>query len=165
MASIYDAVTDRPIPADEPFACPKCSSTDVHREGKWTTLVGGPAGVNHEWSGCTCRACGLEFCFEERVGNAWYTAGRHHHDGPRVLLRGVPSCFEPYVYHCARCPAGLVYREYRRLDTGEIVTTIGYTIRADGQAYDRDHRIVFVCEGCGRETETDDEYPVHRRSA
>ena len=68
-----------------------------------------PADPNHHWFRLRCPACARELLLEQCRGNAWVV--RHEH-GCRVLVAGVPSCHEDYVYTCRRC-GGPVHRRRR----------------------------------------------------
>lgn len=132
------------------IACPYClNDKNIKREGITTTLVGGGSGIdddpNHTWEPCTCRDCGKDFTRETRDGNVWYT------DKDHKVLRGMPSCFEHYVYTCREC-GGEVRRRYKELnsekDPGCLTTT------DDGPQY----RIFFECNKCGKSIQTTNDY-------
>jgi len=125
-------VANEPItekPSDRP-TCPYCGSTDIERSAAYQTLVAGSKDIdkdcNHHWDHYTCHSC-KKLCIREyREGKVWYTY-------EQKVLRGVPNCFENYVYKC-KC-GGDVYRR------------------------DSNDRYLFECDRCKASMATENEYP------
>lgn len=133
---ISEIVKDRPCKENygDPVVCPQCGGTPKYQGGEETSL-GDIAGgdINHKTDIYIC-GCGLEFTRHSRRFNIWYAR-----KGTGELLRGVPSCFENFLYHCQRCD-GLVERNYR--------SSSGH----------RNDMPVFVCQKCGHGGDTEIEY-------
>jgi hypothetical protein len=119
LPAFFALVRDRPDPGLSVLTagCPACDSDDPPRLVTHTRtplpcddldeLT--PADPNHHWFRLRCPACARELLLEQCRGNAWLV--RHEH-GYRVLVAGVPSCHEDYVYTCRRC-GGPVHRRRR----------------------------------------------------
>lgn len=101
--------------------------------------------LNHVWDSHECRSCGLAFCREHKGDNVWYTT---HGVGARVL-KGVPTCFEPYFYSCAKCD-GTVRRTYEG-------KTSGFTV-INNRRKTRNYRIFYRCDDCDHGGEVNVEY-------
>ena|SRR3990167_812170 len=150
MEALLSFVLQKPIdekPSADPVHCPDCGHSFPNRGIEGTTLIGGGDGTwdgdpNHTWTqygGC----CSLvSFTRQTKSGNVWYT-----YNGGRVL-RGMPNCFEGFIYTCAKCH-GDVMRYYRELDGITPARSISY--RGDGLRY---YRTVWCCSTCGVSTET-----------
>lgn len=136
MMKISEIVKDKPC---EPLdVCPSCGSTEIQHERSMTTLVAdcNDEDANHVTSLYTC-SCGLKFERHHRYYNFWYA---RHDTGE--LLRGVPSCFEDFIYHCIVC-GGLVKREHLK---SRVV---------DNKVFPR---VEFRCEACGHGGEVESQY-------
>jgi len=101
-------VKERPDPDLEidKFKCVFCHSTNVETSPQGQTLVGGGKedDPNHVWTKVKCNDCWGVAIHEHIGNNTWYT--KHS-----VVLAGIPSCHEGYVYTCAHC-GGSVNRHY-----------------------------------------------------
>jgi len=115
---------------------------------------------NHKWRYVECRECHEHYTIESKYANVWVTIGletpiRAHLDNEppkeRLVVRGLPSCYESYVYDCALCHGGHVRREYYKLhedvplhapnDKYRMLTTIP---AKGGKQY----RATWVCDKC-----------------
>jgi hypothetical protein len=131
----------------EKGACPFCSSASIVHGGFSTTLVGGGTGPdddpNHTHTSCTCKDCKKAFVRETCSGNVWYTK-------EMFALKGMPSCFEGYVYPC-KC-GGKVTREYTDKVSGKKTSLLCYD--KDGPKFDT----FFSCDKCSKKIQTKKEY-------
>ncbi len=119
LPAFFALVRDRPDPGLSVLTarCPACDSDDLLRLVTHTRtplpcdeldeLT--PDDPNHHWFRLRCTACARELLLEQCRGNAWVV---RHEYGRRVLMAGVPSCHEDYVYTCRRC-SGPVHRRRR----------------------------------------------------
>lgn len=123
--------------------CPYCKSSDLRTTETTETLVGGPPGVNHRWESKVCNDCGKKFTLESKYMNYWIT------DKDRKVLKGMPCCFERYIYTC-KC-GGNVTREYRDKN-GSPINSLSYI---DGKPQ---FNTFFRCDTCNKEIETEDGY-------
>ena len=169
LTVLFDIVKQRPLVYEKPLdapVCPYCDSDEVRMGSKCTTLVGG--WCNHVWQRLECLECKMVCVREykehgkEPDGNVWYTEGRHaKHDRdpskpPRVLL-GVPSCFEDYLYDCAKCgKEGAVSREHLKLHSWEPVDVLVRTI-GDGKSVKQYHT-TYSCSKCGHGGFVEEDY-------
>lgn len=124
---VNEPITEKP--SDRP-TCPWCGSTDIEKSASYQTLVGGSTDIdldpNHHWGHYTCHSC-KSLCIREfRSGKVWYTLNGK-------LLRGVPNCWESYVYKC-KCGG-----DVRRKDTND--------------------RFLFECASCKSSITTENDYP------
>jgi len=132
--------------------CPFCKSTNVKKGGGVTTLVGGK--YNHIWNECECRKCHEKFTLETKERGRllkpmrWYTK-------KGKILRGIPACFECYIYTCKKCN-GNVVRKYVRLDSNEPVEILSSGTDDNG-VWCNKYRIIFRCESCGAEVESEND--------
>lgn len=155
MNKLFELVKERPSPSltrDETI-CPFCNSHNVKINEHWETLVGGDPDPNHHWKSSTCNDCKEDFTHEYKYNNVWYTK-------KGKILKGIPSCFENYIYTCNKCD-GDVIRKYTKLDGSDlqgadgIVLTITTTM--DGK-WIKQFRIFYVCQKCNSSIEVPDEY-------
>jgi hypothetical protein len=119
LPAFFALVRDRPDPGLSVLTarCPACDSDDLLRLVTHTRtplpcdeldeLT--PDDPNHHWFRLRCTACARELLLEQCRGNAWVVRYEY---GCRVLMAGVPSCHEDYVYTCRRC-GGPVHRRRR----------------------------------------------------
>lgn len=122
LPAFFALVRDRPDPGLSVLTarCTACGSADLLRivAHARTSLPCDevdeltPNDPNHHWFRLRCTGCAGELLLEQCRGNAWVV---RHEDGRRVLVAGVPSCHEDYVYTCRRC-GGPVHR--RRTSSG-----------------------------------------------
>ncbi len=157
---LLEIVQERQMKESEP-ACPYCGSTDLLDHGTSTTLVGyiGDVDPNHQWTEMKCKGCKVGFTREEKSGNVWYT------DAENVVLMGIPTCFESYIYHCVVC-GGPVKRKYKALDGGDLPTfdvtggrkaqILSTKIEA-GKSVNQ-YRVFYICDDCGHGGEVDNDY-------
>lgn len=138
--------------------CPFCSSQEVNSYSSESTLVGNPPGkdgidddCNHVWTRFACNHCGEKFTRETKSGNVWYTKGKK-------VLKGMPSCFEDYIYTC-RCCGGEVRRKHKCLNSDEEPVMLTFK---DGKKL---FRIFFECKGCGKSIQTPEDHwwPTYRK--
>ena len=153
MSELFEIVKERPDNSlnKEIPSCPCCErNIDVVVISEASTLVGNLDGkdVNHHWLNCYCHLCEDTFVFEHKKDNCWITKNKK-------ILKGIPSCFEDYIYTCNECN-GKVRREYTQLD-GETPVQILKTIKENGE-WKKKYRTFFSCEICGKTIETDEEY-------
>ena len=157
---LLSIVSERPIKESVP-ACPSCSSTELTSYGSSTTLLGYPSGSpnpNHCWTTMKCDNCHLEFTREEKYDNVWYTNKKN------IILKGIPSCFESYVYHCIEC-GGHVRREYKGLD-GNALPSFGpdekrmeiLSTKIEAGKSVKQYRTFYYCEKCHHGGEVVDDY-------
>lgn len=154
MFPLFELVRERPIAerSSERPSCPYCQSRKLETASAFTTLVGGgdrndpDEDPNHRHIEMRCLACWRRFMRELKYANVWYTTTDS--DVSKVL-RGMPSCFEGYVYTCQHC-GGDIQRRYTEMDGVEPVR--------GGLHYSAEHgaefRTFFDCMGCGRTAET-----------
>jgi len=140
-------VTERPdesLKIDEYF-CPYCESEDVSTKCNGMTCVGGGGDANHVWTSVDCHNCGKQSTHEHIDYNTWYTEG-FRNNGVRKIVRGIPSCFESYIYTCSHC-GGDVTRNYLELDSDKPVECLHKKPNVNG-SWENQYRIVFKCESC-----------------
>lgn len=132
--------------------CPECSSLDLFDMGGESTLVGymgtGP-NPNHRWDNYKCNGCQLQFTREECSGNIWYTKNS-------LLLKGVPSCIENYIYTC-KC-GGHVTRHIRDMN-GKETNTKSYSYKKDSEGKEvriNHFRTFYSCDKCNTTIEVDE---------
>ena len=106
LPAFFALVRDRPDPGLSVLTarCPACDSDDLLRLVTHTRtplpcdeldeLT--PDDPNHHWFRLRCTAW-RELLLEQCRGNAWVVRYEY---GCRVLMAGVPSCHEDYVYTC-----------------------------------------------------------------
>jgi DNA-directed RNA polymerase subunit RPC12/RpoP len=130
-------------------SCPYCGGHKVRLRGHSHTLIGGGDGTpngdpNHNWVDYSCSDCGQSFVREYKSGNVWYTDSRQS----GKVLRGLPNCFERYVYTCAACD-GEVTRRYADMDGTTPVTSLSSSWEEEPKRYVRHYRTFFGCASCG----------------
>lgn len=152
--SFISLIKERPDPSlsNNIDKCIFCNSEDVEHNGSSQTLVGGD---NHHWHRYHCKDCDGKFTCEQKdhgdFTNYWITT--EINDGVKVL-KGIPSCFEDYIYTCSHC-GGDVRREYKQPDG---VSDCGGILSYDMKTGKGNFRIFFSCQKCGEKVETEDEY-------
>ena len=168
IEKLLGMVVQKPLkekPSAKP-ACPHCGSKGVETHGMTTTLVGGGNGPddnpNHTWTGCFCKVCEKSFTRETKSGNVWYTregevkdagGGIMYHE--RLLVKGIPSCFEAYVYGC-RC-GGKITRRQTEMD-GKAPTNGSCTYSIKDGVSTAQFRTFYSCDKCGKTIEPDFEH-------
>lgn len=163
-------VTQRPeeLDKDNPF-CPFCGSHNLHLYNHIQTLVGG-RGIdpNHHWMYFTCNSCQQKFVMEfkgirtpnttpllkrifkfNEFYNVWYTQNNK-------ILRGIPSCFENYIYTCNKC-GGDVHRHHFDRGTRNDATMLTDWLGDDADQH-RSYTIHFICQKCGAEVQSFNDY-------
>jgi hypothetical protein len=137
-------LTEKP---SENGSCPFCSSSSISRGAYSTTLVGGGTGPdddpNHTHTSCVCQDCKKNFVRETRSGNVWYT------EMTRVL-RGMPSCFEDYVYPC-KCGGNVTRKHLHKVD-GKELRYLSYD--KNGPNF----KTMYSCDKCNVSIETINDY-------
>ena len=131
--------------------CPFCKSKNVKKGGNLTTLVAGK--YNHIWNKCECNKCHKTFTMETKErGNLkpirWYTK-----DGK--ILKGIPGCFESYIYTCSKC-GGNVVRKHLKPDSDEEATILSAGPDKNG-VWIKHYRTFFHCEKCGIRVESEND--------
>jgi hypothetical protein len=133
--NFLDLVKERPDPTLtlDNKKCPFCDSSNIKETDHSMTLVGGDRDYNHHWRNHVCNACNKEFIIEHKLDfadknpNIWYVDRITH-----KVLKGIPSCFESYIYTCSKCN-GAVHRIYTALDG---ITEVKYLLtNAEGKQY------------------------------
>lgn len=151
---LFELVTQRPEDRLRDWGvnpeCPRgCPNAKIERtEPTSMTLVGGGKQANHTWSPFRCLSCGTEFVVESKAGNTWATTSR----GEGRVLCGIPSCFESYVYTCAKC-GGDVLRHFTETDGETPVSCLRRTVGGD-----RHYRAIYRCENCRASAEPPYDY-------
>jgi hypothetical protein len=149
---LQSLVANRPIdekPSDE-ITCPFCEEHVAPHE-HMHTLVGQTGeitednDVNHNWQSCSCSKCHQPFTREYKHGNVWYTQDSE-------LIKGVPNCFEQYIYKCASC-GGKVRRSHSGLN-GEEIRVL--RTRIEGNKSIREYRTFYSCDSCDSVVEVDE---------
>jgi hypothetical protein len=137
--------------------CPFCKSKNVEHGGASMTLVGGK--YNHLWTHCKCKKCNQEFTLEEKERGLtkrvmrWYTQ-------KGKILRGIPGCFESYIYTCSKC-GGEVHRTQLKLDSDEEATILSSGPDLNG-VWKNNYRTIFRCDRCKVQVESEnDHYDPH----
>jgi len=149
MNEFLEIVKERPDKSLEKNKCPFCGEK-VNSSGTETTLVGGPAGVNHEWTSCECPDCGKSYTFESKSLNNWIT------QDSKVMF-GIPTCFETYIYTCSKCDGTVKQKNVDR-ETGAPVTCLSFKL-VDGY-YVNQYTTIFYCEDCGASVESENDYYI-----
>lgn len=130
--------------------CPFCSSSNFANEGGRSTLLGIDK-MNHKWSYRKCNDCGKNYTVECKNGNVWIT------DKECNVLKGMPSCFEHYVYDC-KC-GGKVKRKYTDMDGNK--TSFLSQSNETGK-WIKHYKTFFECDSCGKSVQTEsDHYCTH----
>jgi uncharacterized protein with PIN domain len=129
--------------------CPYCNSDNVKINSHSQTLVGGDPDPNHHTIHATCLSCNKDFWKEYQHANVWYSEPLGEE---KLLLKGLPSCFEDWVYTC-EC-GGHIRRSHKEMDgvTEAKILTLG----GIGKTF----RVFWTCDSCGTE-ETDFERPYN----
>jgi hypothetical protein len=155
---LHELVVDRPLRGFLPGVkyCPHCKGgTRLELLDSITTLLGytgsGPD-PNHRQKTYACGACDNVFIQHAKYDFVWYTTKDSH------LLAGIPACFETFTYNC-RC-GGVVDRQFVQMDGATPkMGSISQSWNAATKTYDRDHRVVLRCRGCGRGAELRGDHP------
>jgi hypothetical protein len=150
--AFFSLVTNRPDPTLNHETCPcrHCGHQGpLEVVGHCQTLVGNVRGAdsNHHWRTLKCPACSGIMEIETKEGNSWEVSATEK----GKLLRGVPGCFENYIYTCARC-SGNVTREYRNKVSGKVTSCT--SVGPEG----RGHTIWICCDQCKASVESRHEY-------
>ena len=115
LPAFFSLVRDRPDPGLSVLTarCTACDSADLCINTHARTSLPcdevdelTPNDPNHHWFRLRCTGCAGELRLEQCRGNAWIV---REEVGRRVLVAGVPSCHEDYVYTCRWC-GGPVHR-------------------------------------------------------
>ena len=139
---LYSLVTQRPdlTLSKSVIICPfKCRKSTIRVHSIVNSCVGGYPDPNHYWVTCKCEKCNKDFIQEYKTDNVWYTA-------ENKVLKGMPSCFENYIYTCAYC-SGEVHRKYTELDGVTPTNSLGSKINEEG-VWERDYREFYCCQKC-----------------
>ncbi|MFW5890946.1 MAG: hypothetical protein ACOCUI_01905 [bacterium] len=155
MKNFLDLVKERPdenLKIDE-FICPFCDSTEVEKLGGHTTLVAGSGDPNHVWTFLRCKKCGNKSTHEHIDYNTWYTLGIQ---GSKIL-KGIPSCFENYIYTCKFCN-GEVVRKYYGKKSNKKVKVLSTILNEETGEFEKQYKTVFECRDCKKSIESDVDY-------
>jgi hypothetical protein len=166
---LFEIVRERPT-VELPDGRPRCPFGGCHYpfgaagpevEKPKKPILGTEWRGSHQTVYCRCPCC--ERKFERHVvgTNVWYTFTQ---DGRSVVVNGMPSCHESYVYHCAKCD-GPVSRQYHQFDKDEpfpkpepdengIAISVLIDRIVDGK-WVPEYRIKYACEACGHGGYTD----------
>ena len=146
LLDVLDIDVLEELPSHTP-SCPVCSSTNLKYLTSVSTLLGGGTGVdddpNHVQTKYFCNSCSRYFTRETKSGNVWYT------NPDKRVLRGIPNCFEEYLYPC-RC-GGFISRLYTALDGKTPISLLTY-----GET--KQFHVYYRCDSCSLAIETDHEY-------
>lgn len=140
--------------------CPYCNSHKVTKGDHVTTLVGWVDGPNpnHQCVKCTCKKCKkiwtMEYKGDYEFGyNVWYTTG------DRIkgkIIRGLPTCFENYIYTCKYCGGDVCRYNYEKRTRNE-----AKCLSWDGEG-NKSFDTYYRCNKCGREVKCSNEYYSYR---
>lgn len=157
MMELTEFVSNQPLrDQGEELTCPWCSAPDVGVMERMTTLVGGPAEINHDTKYCICNACSGLFHVESKNGYRWIT------DEGNFVLAGMPACFEDYTLTHKDC-GGDVKREYRNLD-GTPLNGGLWTHCENGKPV-KQYRVFWCCSTCEAQIETAEDHWYPSRPA
>ena len=150
MNELFELVKERPDPllSKDKTICPFCDSENITVHDHSSTMVGGDPDPNHHWKRSKCNDCKEEFVHEYKRDNVWYTKNDE-------VLRGIPTCFEPYIYTCNRCN-GDVRRYHTALD-GESPTQVLTSSKVNGE-WIKQYRTFYKCDTCNKQVETKEDY-------
>ena len=155
MKELFELVKERPDDSlTRETVCPYCGSTNIQELGHVETLLAnfGNEDPNHHWITCHCQDCEKEFGHEYKEGNHWYVERE-----TKKVLKGIPSCYEFYVYTCTHCD-GDVVRKYTSLDSGSLPgADRGFAVLSTIKGV-KQYRTFYECKSCGEKVETPDEY-------
>lgn len=152
--NILEIVSNKPSDEKRKDAvtCPYCSSYDISKYGTLSTCVG-YVGVdyNHRWTKCYCNECERKFVRESKgPDSVWYV------DEDKKVLKGIPTCFEHYIYQCIKC-GGEVEREYIDTKTGKKAKSLSQGLNEKGE-WVKLYRTEYRCKGCGHGGKVEDDY-------
>lgn len=146
LMDLFDIVKERPITEQvkDAASCPRCRSSEV-------TLGQESISMDHHRRELLCQACGFmairEWVVDRFRGteNVWYTMGM-------VILRGLPSCYERFVYACIKCDGAIAGKKFAK-DSDELVEFCSVQIGGPKNG-EKNYRNVYRCDGCGHGGET-----------
>lgn len=151
--AFLDIVKERHDPKihRDKIVCPYCNSKEVKNNGTFETLVGGYN--NHLTTDCECKKCHKTFTLQvKELGRrnkyiAWYVSD------DKKILKGIPGCFEYYVYTCSKC-GGDVVREELDKATNKPVEWLSSGVDKNG-VWEKHYKIIFKCKNCGVSVESE----------
>lgn len=171
---LFDIIKNRPMEYTSALTeCVFCNSKNLTAKSTITTLVGGPKGTNHEWHPYQCNDCNQSFTLEEKSLNSWITKTEKVLLSPSemidsaidngipfpikknitIILEGVASCFEDYIYQCVKCD-GEVTRKYIDKKTNKPSLVLGKDLKTGEKSY----ITLYTCDKCGHGGETEEDY-------
>jgi len=162
-----DIVKDRVDPTldKDNKVCPFCNSTNISVLVWHSTAVGSGPGedCNHHWESCICGGCANAFVYEykghgskEADGkkvpnyNVWITK-------ERKILKGMPTCFERYIYTCSKCGGDVNVTDYDK-GTKNVARCLGTSLNEDTGIYENQYDTYYKCFCCGVEVKSSTEY-------
>lgn len=143
MNEFLELVTERPEEKlwKEGLFCPYCNSEKIYTHSTTTTLVAYIGeDMNHVTTACTCGDCQKKF-YRESKGRrrVWFTGDDHK------VLRGIPYCFEFYVYTCKHCGGDVKVKHYNIDDNNEC-NGLYYKLQDGVNVPQQYHQ--FECDNC-----------------
>ncbi len=145
MNEFLEIVTQRPEHLSKSAICPYCNKTATET-GSEQTLVGDDK-YNHFWIRCHCSSCARDFSIEHKGGNVWIVSDH------KKVLKGIPTCWETYVYTCGKCN-GDVYRRHVDKVSHQPLNSVVTVIGDDEQNWVAE----FKCDQCGVAAYSENEY-------
>lgn len=136
--------------------CPYCFSNKVRIHQSMSTAV---TRNNHVWKKCECDKCSKTFSFEVKEGSEDTEEIRWYVSDEGKILKGIPGCFEYYIYTCNKCD-GDVVRKHLRIGSDEECTILSSGPDENG-VWTKHYRDVFCCKGCGQSVESENDHYWH----
>ena len=136
--------------------CPYCNSSHVKSEGQSTTLVAGK--YNHLWEACECLNCHKKFTLETKEQGMFKRPIRWITSPEKRILKGIPACFENYIYTCNKC-GGEVHRKHLELNSDNEVGCLSSGKDVNG-VWVNHYRTVFICKDCGVKIESENDHYI-----
>jgi hypothetical protein len=133
--------------------CPYCFSDRIHVTSSWSTAT---TRNNHVTKECECVKCSKTFRYEIKEGSEDVEEIRWYVSNEGKILRGIPGCFEHYVYTCNKC-GGDVHRKYLEKNSDKECTILSSGADENGVWFNH-YRILFVCEKCGQSIESENDH-------
>jgi len=151
--AFLDIVKERHDPKihRDKLICPYCNSEKVKNNGTFETLVGGYN--NHLTTQCECEKCHKTFTLQvKEMGErekyiAWYVSE------DSKILKGIPGCFEGYIYTCSKCGGDVIREELDKV-TNQPLECLSSGPDKNG-VWENHYKIVFKCKSCGISVESE----------
>jgi len=145
--AFLDIVKERPdksLKIKKPF-CPYCNSRDLEKKDHIQTLVAQEE-YNHHWVHFYCNNCREIFHMEYLGKNIWYTVNGK-------ILRGIPTCFESYIYTCLKCG-----KDVKRHHIDKVTGQNAYILSTNLETGEKSYRTEFGCNNCNTSVESENDY-------